>query len=74
MSQLENEMDASAGSVALTGAAPAQVPSYYSQLLKSIGNAEPITADATYMGPASKLRMIAFCMRLRTARTCRRNR
>jgi hypothetical protein len=50
VSQLANEMDASAGSVPLTGAAPAEVPPYYSRLLKSIGNAEPITANATYMG------------------------
>lgn len=50
VSQLANEMDASAGSAALTGAAPEELPPYYSQLLKSIGKAEPITANATYMG------------------------
>ena len=50
VSQLANEMDTAGGSLPPTGTAPAELPPYYGQLLKDIGKAESITANASYMG------------------------
>ncbi len=50
VSQLANEMDTAGGSLPPTGAAPAELPPYYGQLVKDIGKAESVTANASYMG------------------------
>ena len=49
-SQLANEMDTAGGSLPPAGGAPAQLPPYYDQLVKNIGKAESVTANASYMG------------------------
>jgi tetratricopeptide (TPR) repeat protein len=50
VSQLADEMDTAGGSLPPTGAASAELPPYYGQLVKDIGKAESITASASYMG------------------------
>jgi tetratricopeptide (TPR) repeat protein len=49
-SQLADEMDMAGGSLPPTDAASAVLPPYYGQLLKDIGKAESVTANASYMG------------------------
>lgn len=49
-SQLANEMDTAGGSLPPAGAASAELPPYYGQLVKDIGKAESVTANASYMG------------------------
>jgi tetratricopeptide (TPR) repeat protein len=49
-SQVANEMDMAGGSLPPTGAASAELPPYYGQLLKDIGKTESVTANASYMG------------------------
>jgi tetratricopeptide (TPR) repeat protein len=50
VSQLANEMDTAGGSLPPAGAASAELPPYYGQLVKDIGKAESVTANASYMG------------------------
>lgn len=50
VSQLASEMDTAGGSLPPTGAASAELPPYYGQLMKDIGKAESVTASASYMG------------------------
>jgi hypothetical protein len=50
VSQLANEMDTAGGSQSPQGAASAELPPYYGQLVKDIGKAESVTANASYMG------------------------
>lgn len=49
-SQLANEMDTAGSSLPPGDAAPAELPPYYGQLVKDIGKAESVTANASYMG------------------------
>lgn len=49
-SELANEMDRAGGSLPPAGAASAELPPYYGQLVKDIGKAESVTAGASYMG------------------------
>ena len=50
VSQLANEMDTAGGSLPPAGAASTELPPYYGQLVKDIGKAESVTANASYMG------------------------
>jgi tetratricopeptide (TPR) repeat protein len=49
-SQLAIEMDTAGGSQPPEGAASAELAPYYGQLVKDIGKAESVTANASYMG------------------------
>ncbi len=49
-SELANEMDTAGGSLPPAGAASPELPPYYGQLVKDIGKAESVTANASYMG------------------------
>ena len=50
VSKLANDMDTAGGSLLPAGTASAELPPYYDQLLKNIGKAESVTANASYMG------------------------
>ena len=50
VSQLANEMDTASSSLRPAGADSAELPPYYGQLVKDMGKAESVTANASYMG------------------------